>query len=52
MGFDFLLAQTLGMTVRQLREEMSNREYVQWQVYLGRKAQNQDLANRVARARK
>jgi hypothetical protein len=42
----------LGMTVAQLREVISNREYVQWQVYLGRRGQQQDLANKVARARR
>lgn len=32
------------MTVARLRAEMSNEEYVQWQVFLGRKAQRDELA--------
>lgn len=36
------------MTVARLREEMSNREYVEWQVYLGREAQRRELARKQA----
>lgn len=32
------------MTVRRLREEMSNEEMLRWSVYLGRRAQIAELA--------
>lgn len=38
------LAQKLGMTVARLRQEMSNAEFVRWDVYYGRLAQQQELA--------
>lgn len=34
------------MTVGQLREQMSMDEFVGWGVYLGRKAQIQELASK------
>lgn len=45
LEFEFHLAETLGMTVAQLRRQMSAREFMQWGVYMGRKAQKQQLAN-------
>ncbi|MCE7008728.1 hypothetical protein LWC34_38845 [Kibdelosporangium philippinense] len=43
--FEFFLAQKLGRTVEELRQ-MSNREFVWWSVYYGRKAQRDELARR------
>lgn len=43
LEFEFFLAQKLSMTVAELRE-MSNEEFVGWQVYYGRKAQREELA--------
>jgi len=40
------------MTVRQLRTEMPNDEFVRWQVYYGRKAQRQELEAKRAELRK
>jgi len=37
------------MTVAQLREQMPNREYVQWQAYLARKHQREELARQMMR---
>lgn len=42
--FDYFLAQSLAMTVDQMRQSVSNSEYVGWQVYYGRKAQREQLA--------
>jgi hypothetical protein len=39
-----VLAEKLGMTVAQLRGEMSNAEFVEWSVFLGRRAQREELA--------
>ena len=39
-----MLAEKLGMTVAQLRAEMSNAEFLAWSVYLGRRAQRDELA--------
>lgn len=44
LEFEFFLAEKLRMTVAQLRREMTCREFMQWQVYYGRKAQKQELA--------
>jgi hypothetical protein len=46
LEFEFYLAETLRMTVTQLRRSMSAREFMQWGVYLGRKAQRKELAAR------
>lgn len=37
------------MTVAQMREVVSNYEYVQWQVYFSRKAQKQELHSKPGR---
>lgn len=42
--FDYYLAEQLGMTVERLRREMSNSEYLQWNVYYARKAQRTEMA--------
>lgn len=44
LEFEFYVADRLGMTVAQLRAEMSNEEFVAWGVYHGRKAQRAELA--------
>jgi hypothetical protein len=36
------------MTVARLEAEMPNAEYVRWGVYLGRRAQREQLAERAA----
>lgn len=46
LEFEFYLAERLRMTVAELRRRMSQHEFLQWSVYLGRKAQRQELANR------
>lgn len=42
--FEFYLATQLGMTVGQMREDMSSDEFMSWSVYYGRKAQREQLA--------
>ena len=37
------LAQKLSMTVARLRTEMSNAEYLGWQMFYARKAQREEL---------
>lgn len=37
------------MTVAQLCDEMTNAEFVAWSVYLGRKAQRDELAAKTAK---
>lgn len=44
--FEHFLAAKLGMTVRRLRAEMSNAEFVRWNVYYARIAQQQQLEQR------
>jgi hypothetical protein len=41
--FEFVLAEHLHKTVEEIGE-MSNDEFMRWNVYLGRKAQIQELA--------
>lgn len=43
-SFAFRLAETLGMTVARMEDEMPNIEFVRWGVYFGRRAQRQQLA--------
>jgi hypothetical protein len=50
LEFEFYLAERLHMTVRRLREEMTMREWIQWGVYYGRKAQRRELE--MARAKR
>jgi hypothetical protein len=47
--FEFYLADKLSRTVAELRESVSNEEFVEWSVYYGRKAQRQELAAKMAR---
>lgn len=43
--FDFYLAEKLGKTVDEIRR-MPAEQWMQWSVYYGRRAQQQELANR------
>lgn len=42
--FEFFLAEKLQMTVGRLRRELSAREFMEWSVYYGKKAQARELA--------
>lgn len=44
LEFEYYLADRLGMTVARLRAEMSNQEYIEWEMFHARKAQRQELA--------
>jgi hypothetical protein len=44
LEFEHFLGAKLSMTVAELRERISNQEFVRWGVYYGRKAQQQQLA--------
>lgn len=45
LEFEFYLATKLCMTVGQLRERMTQGEFVQWAVYYKRQAQQIELEN-------
>lgn len=42
--FEHYLSVKLGMTVGRLRAEMSQDEFLRWQIYYARLAQEQELA--------
>lgn len=42
-SFEFFLAEKTGRTVAELREQMSNDEFLHWQMYYARIAQQQEL---------
>lgn len=44
LEFEHFLAQKLGMTVDRMRVEMSNDEFVRWEIYYAREAQRIELA--------
>ena len=44
LEFDHFLAAKLSMTVAELRERLSNDEYMRWEVYYAREAQRIELA--------
>ena len=44
MEFEYFLAQKLGRTVAELREGMPQAEFLEWQIYFGRKAQREEMA--------
>lgn len=44
LEFEFFLAEKLGCTVAQLRDGLSQAEFVAWSVYYGRKTQREQLA--------
>lgn len=49
--FEFFLAEKLGMTRQQLRNNMSEREFIEWSRYYAVQAQRQDLAAKQAKSR-
>jgi hypothetical protein len=46
--FDFVLAETLHMTTEELRDRMSNQEYVQWAAFYTWRQKQRDMAARMA----
>ena len=51
LEFEFFLAEKLRMTVAELRQRMSNEEFMQWSVFLGRRAQREQIERAKARSR-
>ncbi len=49
--FDFLLAEALGMTVAEIRDRMSNAEYIEWRAFYTYRAAMRELANKEAKRR-
>lgn len=45
------MAEKLGMTVSELRERMTNQEFVYWRTYFGRQAQREELEAKRSKAR-
>lgn len=43
LEFEFFLATKLGKTVGQLRREMTQDEFVRWDIYYAREAQRLEL---------
>jgi hypothetical protein len=48
IAFDFYLAEKLGLMVCEMRDRMPEAEYVLWTRYYALKAQQAELANKVA----
>jgi hypothetical protein len=48
LEFEFYLAQKLGTTVRRMRAEMGNDEFVLWSRYYARKQQRDELDRMMA----
>lgn len=46
LEFEFYLATKLGMTVAQLREQMSSDEFTAWRIYYDRHRQRLELASK------
>jgi hypothetical protein len=44
--FDFHLAETLGCTVQELRDRLSNQEYLQWRAFYNWRESQRELAQR------
>lgn len=44
LRFEFFLAEKLGLSVARMRATISAREFMQWGVYYGIKAQEMQLA--------
>ncbi len=42
--FEFVLAEALGMTVADLRDRMSNDEYLSWRAFYAWRAAQRELA--------
>lgn len=51
LAAEFYLAHQLRMTVRELRERMSQDEFVMWTRYFAVKAQTEELEAKAAAAR-
>jgi hypothetical protein len=48
-NLEYVLAEKIGCTVRELRQRMPMEEFVGWGVFLGRRAQARELAQLRAR---
>lgn len=46
LEFEYYLADRLKMTVGELRDRMSQDEFVRWSVYHGRRAQREELESK------
>ena len=51
-GFEFYLASKLHMTVAEVRQRMTQREFVEWSVFYGRRAQQMELEQKAAARRR
>lgn len=49
LGFEYFLAEKLGMTVARMRREMSSAEFAHWAVWYGIKAQRRQMEIEQAR---
>jgi len=52
LEFEFYLADRLKMTVGGMRKGMSESEFQHWSIYHQRKAQRQDLAEKMSKHQK
>ena len=50
--FDYMLAETLGMTVEEMHRRMSNAEHLQWRALYTYRAAQRELAAETARVRR
>lgn len=50
--FDFVLAESLHMTVEEMRDRMSNNEYLQWRAFYVWRNAEQELAEKTAEAKR
>jgi len=48
-AFEFVLAENLGKTVKALRSEMGNDEYLAWQAFYEYRAEQVKLADKKAK---
>ena len=46
--FDFILAEALHMTIEEMRNRMSNQEWVQWAAFYSWRDRQRELAMRMA----
>jgi hypothetical protein len=52
LEFEYFLAEKLGRTVAEMRDTVSNAEFIGWSVYFGRKGQRQEMAAKTARSQR
>lgn len=52
LEYDFFLADSLKMSVAEMRETVSADEWLRWSIYHGRVAQKRELAVDQAKAKK